>query len=88
LQKILPHGSAEKQAHSHEERMGYFNLIDKTISLMTNHMAQMSMQYYSPDVLIEVSRDACNTFDFFKAAEILEMGRSATVEALNKYESQ
>lgn len=88
LQKILPPGSVERQAHSHEERMGYFNLIDKTISLMTNHIAQMSMQNYSPDVLIEVSRDACNTFDFFKAGEILEMGRSATIEALNKLEAQ
>jgi len=88
LQKILPPGSVERQAHSHKERMGYFNLIDKTISLMTNHIAQMSMQNYSPDVLIEISRDACSTFDFFKAGEILEMGRSATIEALNKLEAQ
>ena len=88
LHKILPHGSSEKPSQSHEERMSYFNLIDKTISLMTNHMAQMSMKYYSPDVLIEVSRDACSTFDFFKAGEILEMGRSATIEAMNKLESQ
>ena len=88
LQRILPHGSVEKQARSHEERMGYFNLIDKTISLMTDHMAQMSMQNYSPDILIEVSSDACNTFEFFRAGEILEMGRSATIDALDKFESQ
>jgi len=87
LHKILPHGSAEKQAHIHEEKMGYFNLIDKTISLMTNHMAQMSLKYFPPDVMIEISRDACGTFDFFKAGEMLEMGRAAAVEALNRLES-
>jgi len=87
LQKILPYGFADKHARSHEERMGYFNLIDRTVSLMTNHMAQMSMKNFQPDVMIEISRDSCGTLDFFKAAEMLEMGRSASVEALNKLES-
>lgn len=84
LQKILPHGFADKHARSHKERMSYFNLIDRTVSLMTNHMAQMSMKNNPPDVMIEISRDACGTFDFFKASELLEMGRAATVLALDK----
>ena len=81
------------EAHSYieqalfEERMSYFNLIDRTVSLMTNHMAQMSMKNFPPDVMIEISRDACGTFDFFKAGEMLEMGRAATVHALDKLES-
>ncbi|MEA3461776.1 MAG: patatin-like phospholipase family protein, partial [Bacteroidota bacterium] len=54
LQKILPQGSAEKKSQSNEEKMGYFNLIDTTISLMTYHLAQMSLKHYAPDVLIEV----------------------------------
>ncbi|MCK5693510.1 MAG: patatin-like phospholipase family protein [Bacteroidales bacterium] len=87
LQKILPHGSSEKPSPSHEDRMSYFNLIDKTISLMTDHMAQMSLKYFSPDMLIEVSRDSCGTFDFFKAREMIEMGREAAVLALDKLET-
>ena len=86
LQKILPHSSPEKAPHNHEERMGYFNLIDKTISLMTDRMAQLSMKNFSPDLLIEVSHDACGTFDFYKAWEMVEMGRAAAVSALNKLE--
>ena len=87
LHKILPHGSSEKLSHSHEERMNYFNLIDKTISLMTDHMAQMSLKQFSTDVLIEVSRDACGTFDFYKASEMVEMGREAAVAVLDKMEN-
>lgn len=85
LQKILPTNPAEKLTHSHEDKMGYFNLINKTISLMTYSMAQMSLKYYSPDVLIEVSRDSCGTYDFFKAGEMLALGKAATERALNKY---
>ena len=87
LQKILPHGSSEKPSPSHEDRMSYFNLIDKTISLMTDHMAQMSLKHFSPDMLIEVSRDSCGTFDFFKAREMIEMGREAAVLVLDKLET-
>jgi len=87
LHKILSHGSKEKPSHSHEERMGYFNLIDKTVSLMTDHMAQMSLKLFSPDVLIEVSRDSCGTFDFYKASEMVEMGREAAAAVLDKLEA-
>ena len=87
LHKILSHGSKEKPSHSHEERMGYFNLIDKTVSLMTDHMAQMSLKQFSPDVLIEVSRDSCGTFDFYKASEMVEMGREAAAAVLDKLEA-
>ena len=55
---------------------------------MTDHMAQMSLKNYSPDLLIEVSHDACGTFDFFKAEEMLEMGRAATVRVLERRESE
>ena len=87
LHRILSHGSTEKPSNSHEERMGYFNLIDKTVSLMTDHMAQMSLKLFSPDVLIEVSRDSCGTFDFYKASEMVEMGREAAAAVLDKLEA-
>jgi NTE family protein len=83
LQKILPQTHTEKGSHNHEEKLGYFNLIDKTISLMTNQLAQMSLKDYAPDLMIEISHDACGTFDFFKAEELLEMGREATRRAFN-----
>lgn len=87
LHKILPQGPSEKQAKSNEEKLGYFNVIDKTISLMTYHMAQMSLKHYTPDVLIEVSRDTCGTYDFFKAGELVEMGREATFSGMDEFES-
>jgi len=88
LKKILPQGSGEKKSQDkEEEEMGYFNLIDTTISLMTYHLAQISLKEHKPDVLIEVSRDACGTYDFFKAEELVEMGREATNKALNLFES-
>lgn len=88
LQKILPRGLKDKQSSSNEEKMGYFDLLDKTISLMTHHMAQLSLKQSEPDVLIEVSRDACGTYDFFNAQELIEMGREATGTAMDQFEAE
>lgn len=86
LQKILPHNPAEKNSQGNEEKMGYFNLIEKTVGLMTDRLAQLAMKDYSPDILIEVSHEACGTFDFYRAGEMVEIGRGATVRALNLFE--
>lgn len=84
LRKVLPGNPLEKREQSPEEKMGYFNLINTTINLMTYHMAQLSLQHFTPDVLIEVSRDSCGTYDFFKADEMIEAGRIAATNSLDK----
>ncbi len=70
-----------------EEKFGYFNLVSNTISLMTYHISQLQLKDYSPDIMIEVSRDACSIYDFFRAEELLEIGRYATIKSLNNYHS-
>jgi len=66
----------------HEEKLGYFDLISKTINLMTNQIALMEMEKNSPDILINISHDSCNTYDFYKAAELIEIGKIATQQAM------
>lgn len=79
IQKFLPKGISE--------RMGYLNLIESTISLMMHHMSEMHIQNHKPDLLINISRDTCNAFDFFKANDIIEIGRMAAIESLDKFEA-
>lgn len=74
LQKIAPSDKKEK--------LGYFNLINKTISTMTNHISRSTIEKYPPDILIQVSRDACGTFDFYKAEEMVEVGRYSAQNVL------
>lgn len=86
VKKIVRNHPVGRSNQSHEEKMGYYNLIDKTVSLMTDHMAQLSMRDHSPDLLIEISQEACGTFDFYKAAEMINMGKEATLTALDSLE--
>jgi NTE family protein len=56
----------------------YFNLINSTIASATNCLANRIIKTNPPDILIEVSKKSCGTFDFFKAEELVETGRYAT----------
>lgn len=75
LQKVSP--------LSNNERFGYFDLINKTISVMTEHIAQTTIERYPPDIMINISKDSCGIFDFYKAEELVEIGRYATIKYLD-----
>ncbi len=47
-------------------------------------ISKLTLEMNPPDVLIEVSRKACGTFDFYKATELIELGREATQISMEK----
>ncbi|MDB5112643.1 MAG: rssA [Mucilaginibacter sp.] len=70
---------------SHEEKFGYFDIINKTISLITYHTSQMALEKHSPDILISISHECCGPYDFYKAEEVIEAGRRAAIKSLEAY---
>ncbi len=72
--KILPE-------HSQED-LGYFKLVNKTISLMTYTISQMALEKAPPDILINISRESAGTYDFYKTEELIEIGHLATHQKL------
>ena len=77
LQKINP--------LNNDKKIGYFDLINKTINLMIYHNAYVSFEQQPPDIMIEVSHNSCGTMDFYKAEEMVEIGRYAAIRSLDKY---
>lgn len=75
---------ARGSSGSRKEEMGYFSLITKTIDLMTLQISNLYLENNSPDLMINVSSEACNIYDFYKIEEMVEAGRLAAVEALDQ----
>ncbi|MCK4663150.1 MAG: patatin-like phospholipase family protein [Bacteroidales bacterium] len=67
------------------ENLGYFDLINKTIALLTHKISIMYLEQYPPDILINISHNSSGIFDFYKAEELVEIGRYAANDTLNKY---
>jgi len=61
---------------------GYFNMLTKTSAIMLNRIMELTLKLTPPDVLIEISRDAGGIFDFYKAKEMIELGRKAARKAI------
>jgi NTE family protein len=77
LNNILPQKSKK-------DNLNYFSLLEKTLTTGTLQLAQLTIEKGNPDVVINVSRDACGTYDFFMANELIEIGRHAAITALDK----
>jgi NTE family protein len=66
------------------ENLGYFALLTRTLDLMTARMADTALQMHTPDILMNISRDSCTMYDFYKAEEMVETGRRVASESLDQ----
>ena len=71
-----------------KEKLGYFNLITETISLMLYQISELTLQHNQPDVLINISRQACGNYDFYRAEKLIEVGRKATKKSLKEFNAK
>jgi NTE family protein len=85
IQKITEFRKSLNKSSSKDQRkkFHYFNLINETIAIMTNQLATTILKNTPPEILIEISKKSCGTFDFYKAEEMVEIGRYATKKKLD-----
>jgi NTE family protein len=68
-----------------EDNMGYFDLMNRVIDLMRDRLAKMTLEDHNPDLLVQISHESCGTFDFYKAEEMVEMGRYTAKKCIGEY---
>jgi NTE family protein len=54
---------------------GMMNVAMVSMQAMQDTIAKLRMSNYSPDVLIEIPRNACGFFEFWKAEALIALGR-------------
>ena len=70
---------------NNKDHVGYFNLINRTSSLMIHRISELTLEQHQPDMMINVSRQEFGSFDFYKSEEIIEAGRRAAYTAIINY---
>ena len=68
-----------------DESLGVLDIIVKSMNIMENALAQTQLEAHSPDIVIEIPRDACNFYEFYRAKEMIDVGRRSTEAALSRY---
>ena len=64
------------------------DLINQSFEVMQTSLAQYKIAGYPPDVLIEVPKRVCRFFEFYKAPELIALGRRIAREAFDRYEGR
>jgi NTE family protein len=56
--------------------MGRFELMSRTLDTVQESLSNYKVAGYRPDVMIDIPADACNFYDFHKAYDLIELGRT------------
>jgi NTE family protein len=67
---------------------GLLDVLSMTMETMQNAITRLKLAAYSPDVVVEVPRDACSFYEFYRAAELIELGRVRAEAALGAVPAQ
>ncbi|WP_070096133.1 patatin-like phospholipase family protein [Pseudomonas sp. NBRC 111139] len=62
------------------------DLINQSFEVMQTSLAQYKIAGYPPDVLINVPKRVCRFFEFYKAPELIALGREIARDTLDSYE--
>lgn len=61
-------------------------LINQSFEVMQTSLSQYKIAGYPPDILINVPKRVCRFFEFYKAPELIMLGRQIARDTLDKYE--
>jgi len=64
----------DNRSDIHDRDLGMFELVSRSFDIMQNAIAAMKLATYAPDIVIEVPRDACAAYEFYRARELIELG--------------
>ena len=76
---MLPNSS------SFRDRFNYLGIVNKSVELMQEKITDYSLIQYKPDIIINVPRDVCGMYEFYRAKEVIKAGKRACNEALDRY---
>ncbi|SHN17409.1 NTE family protein [Pseudomonas asturiensis] len=62
------------------------DLINQSFEVMQTSLAQYKIAGYPPDILINVPKRVCRFFEFYKAPELIALGREIASDTLDRYE--
>lgn len=56
----------------------------RSMDTMQDLLARFRLAAHSPDVVIEIPRDACNVYEIYRARELIEIGREKARAAFSR----
>ena len=78
--KLMPHG-VEKPREP-----GMLELLTQSMDLMQANLSRLRLAAYEPDLLIRMPRNVATVYEFYRARELIELGRMQARRALTDWQ--
>jgi len=66
---------------------GLMDLMSQSLGAMHGFMTQVQLERHPPDLLIGIPENACAIYEFWRAEEMIALGRRIAGEALDQFEA-
>lgn len=66
--------------------IGKFDVMNLTIETMQSALVQYKIAGYPPDLLVNIPKNVCRSYDYHKAPEMIQLGRERMAAALDRFE--
>ena len=83
----LEKGGVAVQKGSHVN-FSMIELVKASYDSTLDRLVELTLALHHVDILIEIPRNVCATFDFHRTAELIHIGKNAYTESMNKFTSQ
>ena len=80
-------GETEKaKAEISGSKLGKLGILYQMFEVMQTSLSQYKIAGYPPDLLVKIPKDCVEMYEFYRANEMIEMGRYIAKEALDAFE--
>jgi len=76
MNRLMPHGESQPPVP------GTFDLLTQSMDLMQANLSRLRLAAYEPDLLVQLPRNMASVYEFYRARELIELGREQARAAL------
>lgn len=69
---------------SKKDKISYFEIVNNSIETMQEKITQQELKNFSPNLILNISSEVCEFYEFHKADELIEYGRAISKDFLDK----
>lgn len=85
LGKLLPGGELRATQAGRPHEPGAFELLGQSMDLMQANLSRLRLAAYQPDLLVQLARNVSSAYEFYRARELIELGRDKMRTALESW---
>ena len=74
---------ARKEADS---KLGKIEIMSRMFEVMQSSLGRFKIATYPPDLLIRIPSESCDMYEFYRAEEMIQLGRELADQALDAFE--